>query len=255
MEHSPLGAAAEYAAGDGAAFGLRSGEIAVWRVGWRDLPAHEAQACFALLSADERARLAAFRRPEDRMRFGVARGMLRRISAACLALDGAALQLADRAGGKPYWRDAEALCFSVSHSGAWIDLAFAWGIEIGVDIQVMPQRADMDGIAALAMHPDEEALLRSIPDPDDQQRSFLAIWAGREACLKATGEGIFADRRTLSVLPVAARPGWRSVAHADGRRIGLHWLDAPEGHGAALAALAEDTASLRVPLHALPAGN
>ena len=133
------------------------------------------------------------------MRFGIARGLLRWISGACLGRDGAALQPAARAGGKPWWWDAEALRFSVSHSGDWIDLAFAWQIEVGVDVQAMPQRIDMEGIAALAMHPDEEALLRSIADQTERERLFLAIWAGREACLKATGEGIFADRRTLSV--------------------------------------------------------
>jgi 4'-phosphopantetheinyl transferase len=227
----------------------------VWRTCWRDLLKTEVQACLALLSPDERARLAGYRRPEDRMRFGITRGLLRRISGACLGRDGAALQPVDRAGGKPWWWDAEALRFSVSHSGDWIDLAFAWQIEVGVDVQAMPQRIDMEGIAALAMHPDEEALLRSIADQTERQRLFLSIWAGREACLKATGEGIFADRRTLSVLPVALQPCWQSVAHADGRRIGLHRLDAPAGHGAALAALAEDPARLSVRLHTLPAGS
>ncbi len=188
------------------------------------------------------------------MRFGIARGLLRRVSGGCLGLDGAGLRIADRDGGKPYWHGAEALRFSVAHSGAWIHLAFAWETEVGVDIQALPPGVDIDGIAALAMHPDEEGLLGSITDPQERERLFLAIWSGREACLKATGEGIFADRRTLSVLPVAPRSLWRSVKHSDSRCIGLRWLDAPGGYDAALAALATDPAGLSVRFHRLSPG-
>ncbi len=142
----------------------------------------------ALLDQDERSRAERFVRAEDRTRFIVSHGVLRKLLAERLGSAAAEIRFEALRYGKPFVPHS-AWQFSLSHSGDFMLCAFARNLQLGVDIEQMRSMPDYDSIAERYFADDERRQLRELPD-GRRQEGFFRIWTLKEAYLKATGEGL-----------------------------------------------------------------
>jgi 4'-phosphopantetheinyl transferase len=172
---------------------------AAQRLGWQ-----------RLLSADERQRAEQFHFAIDRHRYIVRRGILRTILARYLLADPRAVQFHSSQHGKLFLAGEFALGkldFSVTHSQGRSLVAVACGQRIGVDLECVRRLSDLDGLVNHCLSPSEKICLGTL-SLADQLHYFYRCWTGKEACLKASGEGL--TRR-----PDSVRLDW-ATAEGDG---------------------------------------
>ena len=152
--------------------------------------APEAQATLlASLSADERLRHGAYRRPADQARFLLARAGLRQLLGHWLGRPPSAIAIEADLRGKPRCADPGAPAFNGSHSGELILLAFHGSAEVGVDVEQARPHLPWEPIAVRCLSPGEVAELQALPLAK-QASSFLAAWCRLEARVKASGVGL-----------------------------------------------------------------
>ncbi|MBD2109789.1 4'-phosphopantetheinyl transferase superfamily protein [Nodosilinea sp. FACHB-13] len=174
-------------------------EVHVWRI---DLSL--APACLErlqlLLSADERARAGKFRFQRDRDRFTATRGCLRLLLGHYLGVKPETLQFCYGPNGKPALQlpFATALSFNVSHAGDWALVAIGQGQPVGVDLECVQPNYAWQEVSGLALSPRERAMLAALP-PEAQSAAFFRLWTGKEAYVKATGEGLSRPFNQLEV--------------------------------------------------------
>jgi 4'-phosphopantetheinyl transferase len=204
---------------------LAAGEVRVYAVAL-DEPGPEP------LVATERERADRFAQPDDRRRWTRARGALRSILAAhahaepeSIRIEPAACVKCGEPHGKPYLAEPETdgpLRFNISHSGELALVAVARGREVGVDVEALHDRRSVEGIAERWFTDAEVAELSELGEAE-RLAAFYRLWARKEAYLKATAEGIMAERGSFDARDPTF-PGWE---FAD--------LDAGPGYAAALA--------------------
>lgn len=182
--------------------------LEVW---WADLdvPAPVVESLAATLDGDELARAARFRLDHLRRRFVVSHAMVR----AVLGFDGS---FTVGPHGKPALPGGPH--FNLSHSGERAVLAVSAGAEVGVDVERV--RSVGPGVAERIMSPAELAAWRDASDPD---RFLIEVWVRKEAVVKATGEGITRELRSLSfadhaVVPLEIGPDYEAAAAVAGVR-------------------------------------
>jgi 4'-phosphopantetheinyl transferase len=202
-----------------------------------------------LLSRAERDRAAAFA-AAIRPGYVAGRARLRKLLAAVLGEDPAALEIATGGRGKPELagRHAGRLHFNVSHSRGACLVAVSRRHPVGVDLEL--RAADHTGrwaeqMAGAILAAEELDRHRRLPE-GARPAALLEAWVAKEAVLKAEGTGIGAGVRHVVVpaglprvrladapAPVAPAP----VAGCAG--FGVCLLDAPVAAGGeAFAALA-----------------
>jgi 4'-phosphopantetheinyl transferase len=174
-------------------------ELHVWRASL-DLPAELLQRLAKTLSANENERAGKFLIVRTRERFVAARGMLRQLLGMYLGLDPDKIEFQYGPQGKPSLlaRHDSNVSFSVSHSQAMGLFAFCSGREVGVDIEEV--KADFKGmqIASHFFSGEEIAGLAKLP-PDLADEAFFQYWTGKEAYVKARGEGLSLPLRDFSI--------------------------------------------------------
>jgi 4'-phosphopantetheinyl transferase len=188
-----------------AAASLGSDEVQVWLA---TAPPDEAglTAFTRALNPDERERAERFRVSEPRRQFVFGRAVLRQLLGACLNVEPATLAFGHQPHGKPFLSQsalAGNLRFNLSHSGRIVAIALARGREVGVDIESIQRLDDWLLLAGRIFSPRELGELFSLPKPQ-QREAFFNGWTRKEACLKATGEGLTDD---LPAIEVTLAPG------------------------------------------------
>ena len=201
----------------------------------------------AFLSDDERLRAGRYRRERDRAAFVGTRAALRVLLGARAGIHPAAVSFAYGTNGKPHVAADLPIRFNVSHSGALAAIAIAEACDVGVDVEELRRMDDAPRIAARFFTAGECADLASLPAPE-RDAAFLRCWVRKEACLKASCDGLTADldrfRVTLRpdesarVVSVGGVPGDASVWT-------LHELPVDAGYVGALA-YAHATCEVRV---------
>ena len=193
----------------------------------------------ALLDDDERRRAARFVRQGDAHRFTKAHAALRLLLARCLRAKPADVRY-EPVPGKPRLIGASGpLEFNLSHSGALALIAVARERPVGVDVELVRELADLEAIAEGHFAPAEVQALRALP-PEQRLTGFFRCWTGKEAVIKATGEGL---ARPLGSFDVdLTDPGGPALLRMDGRPgaeagLRLQGLAAPAGAVAAGAEL------------------
>ena len=165
-------------------------EVHLWRAPL-DVPPQRAAHFATMLSDAESRRAARLRRPEDRARQVAARGWLRHLVATYLDTDPSVLVFEPAAHGKPRLLHPEVawLRFNTAHSGAVVTFAVAREREIGVDVELLRDDVDSEGVARRFFDRAQRAELAAL-DPAGRTRAFFALWTRHEAYLKATGTGL-----------------------------------------------------------------
>lgn len=161
-----------------------------------------------MLSEDERARSAQFHFERDRKQFVARRSLLRVILGHYLKVQPSQIILAYEARGKPRLAapvSAAPLHFNFSHSRGLALCAVGRFGPLGVDVEQIRPMPEMTELAATFCSAQEIALLSAAP-PEKKLEVFFSIWTRKEACLKATGEGIAGALAQLDCSQPP--PGW-----------------------------------------------
>lgn len=183
--------------------------------------------CMPLVSPDEAARAARFRRPEDRLRHLLGRAALRAVLSRQL---GRPLprdqEFSLNAWGKPGLPDPPPhapphahpyppLHFNLSHGGEEIWLAYSTAGPVGVDVE--PLRAFRSADFASLFHPGEQAALAREEDGqgDGQHSALLRCWVRKEAVIKAQGQGLSLGLDSFEVRIGGAGTDWLQRPPAD----------------------------------------
>lgn len=165
------------------------GVVDVWRVDVDGTP----DTLRELLCAQEQARAARIVHERDRVRWARSRGMLRLLLARYLDADPRELRFELGAHGKPALEGGADLRFNLSHSGELLLVAVATGMEVGVDVEVAPERGrgeiDEPAIAARVLGGAQAQRLAEL-DGEERTREFLRAWTMREAEVKCLGTGL-----------------------------------------------------------------
>ncbi len=154
----------------------------------------------AVLSIDERERIARFRFEALRECSTLTRGILRWLLGHYLQTAPEQLAFTYGLHGKPALVST-GLHFNTSHSGDYALFAFTRANDIGVDIeQVRGDLARREEIARRHFAPGENEQLQAVPE-SERTRAFFQLWTRKEAFVKARGDGLFSglDRFEVSL--------------------------------------------------------
>lgn len=144
------------------------------------------------LSEDERERLRLQRTPKGANAFLLTRIALRAVlSLRVPAVEPGQWKFERTARGRPAAINiTDAPDFNLSHADDALVIATAADGKLGVDIESLAREVtDAERLARRYFHPDEVAALLSLP-VEQQLPRFLTLWTLKEACVKATGQGL-----------------------------------------------------------------
>ena len=177
---------------------LEHNDLHLWRFRI-DLSAAAATSLRQYLSADEVARAERFIRLPHQIKFVTARYGLRMILAGYLKNSPAAIDFAYSQQGKPSLNKSHQsdIKFNLSHSGDWATLAVTAGSDVGVDIEVVVNKDNLEQLGDYAFDQTEQRLFASF-SPARQQRGFYRLWTAKEARLKMIGVGLSELRASCS---------------------------------------------------------
>lgn len=159
--------------------------IDLWKI---YIPAHlhKIDQFSALLSPDEKSRVARYHQQKDKNRFVIGRGMLRQVLSYYISRPPEQVQFLAGINSKPYIQHALPIEFNLSYSNEQIVVAVA-SQPIGVDIEFI--HPDFDYKLLLdACFMDRE--INVIVNAADPRQEFFLFWTRKEALLKATALGL-----------------------------------------------------------------
>jgi len=147
------------------------------------------QAALALLTPDERDRVARFHFERDRDLQLTARALLRRTLSRCADVDPAHWRFVVTPGGRPeIAAPTSSLRFSVTHTPGLAMVAVVVERDVGVDAERVPPSVPFD-VAGRTFTADERAALEAVA-PGAKTGRFAEIWTLKEAYVKARGLGL-----------------------------------------------------------------
>ena len=155
-----------------------------------------------LLSADEKTRASKFHFEKDRMGYVASRGTLRVLLATQLAITPSEIVFHYSNYGKPTLPEELGVYFNVSHSGSKMLIGFSNQVPIGVDIEHIEFKADLDQVARRFFSAHEVADYFALSDTQ-RKLGFFNCWTRKESFIKAVGHGLSfpLDQFTVSLHP------------------------------------------------------
>lgn len=166
-------------------------EVHIWRA-ILEFKAFQMENLIPTLTSEELERAKRFYFQRDHDRFIVTRGLLRIILGHYLNIEPSQLEFCYNSYGKPYIAGESgqnSLHFNLSQSYGVALYALCWGQEIGVDIERIDPKVEIEQISERFFTPREVANLRSLPKKK-QTEVFFKCWTRKEAYLKAKGVGL-----------------------------------------------------------------
>lgn len=167
---------------------LDSQQVHLWHAALEATP-EQLLDYWSWLAPEERERAERFHFPQHRDRFAIGRGILRALLGNYLDVPPARVRLERTVRGKPYLADNAPLAFNISHSQQVALYAFAWNVELGVDLEVVRPMPEAVPLAARFFCPTEASYIATLP-ANERSQGFFRAWTRKEAYLKATGEGL-----------------------------------------------------------------
>jgi 4'-phosphopantetheinyl transferase len=90
------------------------------------------------------------------------------------------------------------LVFNLSHCGDCALIGFGLDTALGLDVEQQRRISNLDGLARRCFAAEEWAWWQNLP-PDERVIGFLRVWTGKEALVKASGEGIRVGLRNIAL--------------------------------------------------------
>jgi len=150
------------------------------------------------LSDTERARAERILHVGTRRAFVAMRRALRATVADALGID-PTFELAIDARRKPYLASHPEVHVNLSHSESTGLLGITRGVPIGVDVEDVTRRADLDTLIPRVTRDAERAVLDAARDEATRRELFFRLWTRKEAVMKAIGVGLGIDPRDIEV--------------------------------------------------------
>lgn len=159
-------------------------DVFVWVVDL-ERPPVAADELFRRLTAEEQARALRYKIAKAREQFTIGRGLLRGLLGECFGTAPDAVSLTYLPSGKPVLADDTGLHFNVTHTDgiALISLARR---RVGVDVEIVREVRDADGLVQRYFSPAECAAYRALP-AGHKGAGFFRGWTTKEAVIKAAG--------------------------------------------------------------------
>jgi 4'-phosphopantetheinyl transferase len=179
------------------------------------------------LSPDELGRASAMQDPDRYRSYVAAHVLTRRVLAQILCVAAEEVPLLFPPNGAPVTAVPDCH-ISLSHSGNLVMLALAHDGPIGVDVQRVGGRNDIQTLAQRFFAPAEIELIAKTAI-EETSRTFHRLWARKEAVSKAEGTGLLSAHGRLPVLEDVVQGPSGCV---------WHLADAPSPEAVAVAAVA-----------------
>ena len=192
-----------------------------------DVSPIEFERLWQFLSEDERSRANNFKREHLKQRFVAARGNLREILAKYLACKPNEILFSYGDRGKPY---IDGVYFNLAHSQDLAIYAISGDREVGIDLEYIDLKCDVDAIAKNYFLPLEQKLIKGLSDRA-KYLAFFKAWTLKEAYGKATGQGIANILDSLDVSALIEMPIGETLQLGDWK---LQALDTAPDYCAAL---------------------
>jgi 4'-phosphopantetheinyl transferase len=150
------------------------------------------------LDIHDRERAARFHFSEDRARFVLGRGLLRKCLGHYLQQAPETIELAYTDLGRPILPHDETIQFSLSHTHDLVAVAVTAHARVGIDLEYVQTHTDLPELAKRIFSEEDLQAFQALPD-SEAPAAFLRAWTRKEAYLKARGEGIAEGLRQVSV--------------------------------------------------------
>ncbi len=172
-------------------FRMDDSDVHLWQVSLGQ-PCSRIRELEQSLCLAEKSRAEKFVFDKHRRRFIVGRGFLRNILGKYLNQAAADLMFSYGQQGKPALVSHDIdnhLYFNVSHSHEIALYAISRGRQVGVDVEYLGARQDVESIARQYFYPNEYRVISSL-SAEKKRAAFFKAWTIKEAYAKATGEGL-----------------------------------------------------------------
>ena len=180
-------------------------DVHVWKADIEKLAA-SLHTFAAILSYEERRRAERYRFERDRVRYIIAKGVLRIIIGNYyLTIDPTQIEFCYGTHGKPFlekrFGDGK-FHFNQSDSNGIVLYAFAIDRQIGIDLEYIRDIVDAQSIVANNFSEYEKKSFNALPTKDKKE-AFFKCWTRKEAYIKAIGKGLYypLDQFDVSVSP------------------------------------------------------
>ncbi len=217
---------------------MKNNQVHVWYADL-NLPEARVAAFWAFLSEDERERAERFHFERDKVRFVVARGILRKLLGDYQGVAPEQVRFRYNKYGKPVLaqeREGD-MRFNLSHAHDKAVFVFTRAAAVGVDVEYTGKELDVEGIAQRFFAVAEYQVLQSLP-PAQKRQAFFTAWVRKEAVLKALGQGLSYSLAKVEVTMLPEQPVQILALHdeaQDAAEWSLFALKPGEGYAGALA--------------------
>jgi 4'-phosphopantetheinyl transferase len=150
------------------------------------------------LDRHDRERAMRFRFPEDRARFVLGRGLLRKCLDHYLQQTPEPIEFAYTDRGRPILPHDETIQFSISHTHDLVAIALTAHARVGIDLEYMQPNLEPLELAERIFSEKDLRTFQALPQ-HEAPAAFFRAWTRKEAYLKARGEGIAEGLRLISV--------------------------------------------------------
>ncbi len=179
---------------------LKDRDVHIWLINLKQASDHFQRFQRYLLPAElEKANR--FHFENDRRRFQVCRGILKRILSWYLGVLPLDIRLTYTAFGKPILDNrvlTTALHFNLSHARNLALCAVTSNAAVGIDIEELRIIEDLESIARQVLRESELQMLLHLPAPR-RLEAFFNAWTRKEAYIKALGYGLSYPIKDISV--------------------------------------------------------
>ena len=199
------------------------GEANVLHVDLHPDPSREDQAS-QWLDVRERRQRDKIINPGRRRQFTLCRAALRAILGSELGCPSEELKFGTSYYGKPFaivGGHPHPISFNVSHSSKSGIIALAPEGRLGVDVEDLAPRNNMELLAEAAFTASEQIDLGSV-DGSEKLRLFFRIWTMKEALIKAVGMGLSLDMSSFEI-PGAMRRGTADSVFSFPQAPSVYW--------------------------------
>ncbi len=173
---------------------LDLGEVAIWGVDISEMGYDDDQYSRLLLK-EELVKINRLKNKQSRLTSVVARSGLRILSGVYLNKDPKKIIFKKLHNGKPII-DSHKFYFNLSHSVNWIVWAFSISGKVGVDLEYVRNNVMYEKIAERYFHRCE---IQKMNQSNDPKRLFFDLWAAKESLVKASGKGVFAGMKDITI--------------------------------------------------------
>lgn len=148
-----------------------------------------AEAAWALMTPDERARHDRYHFEKNRKEYRATRALVRTTLARYVGCAPEELRFEADAHGKPLLISHPSPSFNLSNTEGLVVCLVAREHPVGVDVEPLDRRVDARSVADRFFAPAEVTALLALPEARHQGR-FLSYWTLKEAYIKACGLGL-----------------------------------------------------------------